>query len=62
METNKVTLEGLFPGKGQRIEDLIPLNQVLTPEQIEENLNDLVRRGEVEPYSSGGQNFYMLSV
>lgn len=62
METNKVTLEGLFPVKGQRIEDLIPLNQALTTEQIEQKLKDLVSEGKVESYFSGGQNFYMLSV
>lgn len=41
-QKGEVVLQGLFPGKGQRLEDLIPLNKNLTPEEIEEKLKYLV--------------------
>ncbi len=61
-QKGEVVLQGLFPGKGQSLEDLIPLNKNLTPEEIEEKLKYLVSQKDVEPYSSGGQNFYLRSV
>jgi hypothetical protein len=51
---------GLSFAKGQRLEDLLPLNPELTSTKLQETLTKMVEEKKLQSYEQGGSVFYML--
>jgi hypothetical protein len=52
-------LEGMHFGKGQRLCDLVLINQGITETEILDILKEGIREGTVTSYDQQGQTFYL---
>lgn len=57
-----VKINGLFPDKGQRLEDLLVVNPKMSKDILEKSLQGYINEGKVETYTSNKVKHYLLSV